>query len=683
MVQPTRSLPTPHVQSSLIDDSKQPRGPTPASGWGICMATLKFATRAAFAQGAAFVIQGGIRSAFQEAYHASRGTDEYTADVGILAIATIGTFIFDQTCIHKAVSSVYEWVATKCNGGDVPAQPLSATGRHLVSLAPTALSVALLAREAYGDNASEPMLLAYDLAGMMLGWRLGRLTRDTIQQGTTGAMPKLKIVDVDTGEELTGQQKRTFDDTRLGWQMAMYTATMFINAFVTVPEGLRGVLGPARNERSPVMALRHYAMLAPAIGSMLVEAADEVYSVLAQVVVASRQDAVMEISHDAKTPGNWGELAVHHGAMRALMGTFVTDLAQHFIAVDRDMDQWSALGTAIGSVASSIMDIRAKSVGVTKKYRTAAREFQNIVNRLARAAQDIHFQREGRRFTPEEQKRMKAEIRKVARAFSKAGWGSMTVDRVTAMSSRELGAAARAMDGNQTFEDVARAQGIPLQSSRDEKARISGLRQRAMDTPLDELSRLLRHEQDQLPYLTLQDKRLAQARKTMEVAVEVPAGAQPAVGAREFKTMGVPPGSHVELTEGAPLHIHPSPIKVPHPVAPQRDDKYPIPDPASPRKVQARDGAQKPVYPVCHVVDEDAQGNLDFDRLIPGTSRVSVSLNDGRAISAVFVEKAPQPGYIHVRPDRYDEGSPFGEYVQSIRLIEQVLRIRVASGDAV
>jgi hypothetical protein len=493
---PAQNFATPGQATPLIRDTKQRHNPTPASGWSISAAALKFAARAAFAQGMAFVIQGAIRNAFQETYHETRGPDEHLTDLGMLAAATVGTFIFDQTCIHKAVSSVYEWVATKLNGGDVPAPPLSGTGRHLVSLLPTAMSVALVVREAHGDNADEPMLLAYDLAGMMLGWRLGRLVRDTIQQGTTGSMPKLKIVDMDTGEELTGQQKKTFDDTRLGWQMTMYTATIFINAFVTVPEGLRPILGPAINERSLDRLTRLCAMAAPAIGSMGVEAADEAYSILAQVVVAPRQGAVLEISHDAKTPADWGDLAVRHGAMRALMGTLVTDLAQLFMSVDRGMDQWSALGTAIGSVAASIMDIRAKSVGVTKKYRTAAREFQLIVNQLARAAEKLHFATCAKCFTPDESKRMKAEIRKVAHAFSKAGWGSMTVERVKAMSRKELAVAMLAMRHKEAFEGLARERGINLKSSRDEKARISGLMQHTNDTPLD-----------QQPILALLDRR--------------------------------------------------------------------------------------------------------------------------------------------------------------------------------
>lgn len=620
MVQSRQTPTSPGVTAPFVADTKRPR-PTPATGWSITGAALQFATRAALAQGAAFVIQGGVRMAMQEAYHASHSSGDTSgdlyADFAFLGLATFGTFLFDQTCIHKAVSSVYEWVATKLNGGDVPAQPLGTVSRHLVSLLPTALSVAVVVRESYGDNSDQPMLLAYDLAGMMLGWRLGRLTRDTIQQGTNGWMPKLKIVDMKTGQELVGQQKKTFDDTRLGWQMTMYTATIFINAYVTVPEGLRGILGEASNERSLDRITRLCAMTAPAIGSMLVEAADEVYSIVSQRVVAPRQGAVLEISHDAKTPADWGQLAVRHGAMRALMGTFVTDLAQLVASADRDMDQWSAFGTAIGSVAASIMDIRAKSVGVTTKFRKAAREFDTIVKNLVRCAEEIRQLDGHPAFTTKQRKQMKSEIRNVAHAFSEAGWGAMTPDRVARMSPRELGVVGRAIETKEPFGSFAEKHAFFLECNETEQLL---LRERKW-TPLQSIG----ERKESMPQVK-EDKYPVPSDEENQTPSPVKA---------EFMSPGGAVGPEVgsEVGDKEVVHVHPTPTKRPQDTKVPGTTSMPT-GPVSKESIgMERTAAAQPRPRVLSTV-RDPISELQFTtRMLMPSQKVNLAFADGLVLT--------------------------------------------------
>ncbi len=391
-------------------DTKQPHVVQGASTWAKAGLALLHGTKALAAQAIAFGVPIASRLIARELLEAAKTADQDDmATALILTGVALSTLVFDQTITSRATTMIYGWL-TKKDGE--PSEPVGRAKAVVVAVVPTVLSGALLVREGLGST-QDASVLAVDLASMLLGWRVGRLGRDVIQQGVAKYLPKLTIVDADTGKPLTHKQKKIFDDTRLGYQLAGYTAVVFIGAFVTTP-ALRGYLGS--DERQQSTQGRALAMLAPAINSVMVEFFDDVFSPFVQSLVAPRQDLVVKVD-DGERPKDLAKAMLDQGAMRVFMGVFVTDVAQLILSIDRGDDFVKALGTAIGSVAIGIMEIRAKSVGVQSNDRDRSRAYKDLTIELIRSAQFAC----GRKFTKEQKTRMRQEMTNTMREFMQQG----------------------------------------------------------------------------------------------------------------------------------------------------------------------------------------------------------------------------------------------------------------------
>jgi hypothetical protein len=657
----TKSSPT--FQHTAGPDTKQPQGVQGASRWAVAGFTVLHATKALVAQGVAYGVMIGSRMVARELLEAARNSSE--EDLGtaaILSAAALSTFVFDQLCTGRAVSMMYGWLRKGDDG--VPAQPVGSKTGIALALIPTALSGALLAREVYGapENGS---VLAVDLAAMMIGWRAGRLARDVIQQGVARCLPKLTIVDADTGRSLTHQQKKTFDDTRMGYQLAAYTATVFLGAFVTTP-ALRGYLGS--NERADSADARLYAMLAPMINSVLVEAFDDVISPLVQSMVAPRQNLVVKVD-PGERPKDLGKAMLDHGSMRAFMGVFVTDLAQLILSIDRSGDFFKALGTAVGSVATSIMEIRAKSVGVQSGVRDTSREFKELSNELIRAMQRVTKIK----FTDDQREAMRGAIKAAHDGFVAEGWGKDAMLRTERMTGFELNALVTS-----TLRDNP-LRHIKYQASQTAQAKLQRDRDFKPESA-DQARRLLSPDRHvaALPLLRALDlgKFPGIETKSPDVHIDIKA---PSGTARPASTDISQPTSPDGLafntrhtdTDGPvqpddidndSMHFHPSPVKRP---------------PLTPR-LERQGAAPSHALPACEVVDSSGRR---WTEPPPLGSEVTIQRGDFPLLRGTVADRGPhEVGFVYIATADPGDLTPYGEVVGPLS-ITPLLKVRIADAE--
>ncbi len=369
------SLPVPETKSLL--GSPMDRKVSSASWRDLAKYGVIHFGKAALAQGIAFAHPMLLRSLAQEIYRGYSDSEmSPTASLAITGGCVLLTLAFDQLCTANTIHKMRSWLGTK---DGVPGRP-STSASQALALLPTALAGSLVVSDWHGDGNqyAVAVLVAVDMGAMVAGWRAGRLARDTLQQGMSSCLPTLKIVDMDSGEELTPLQKRTFDDSRLGWQTALYTGVVFVGAFVTVP-ALRLYMG--KDEYVESWTMRLLAMAAPAINSMLVEGTDELISVFVQSKIASRQGLAVQVV-PGKPKEDWVEQAMDHGGLRALMGALVTDVAQLISSADRNMDIVTVLSTAVSSLAIALMEIRGKSVTVHQDHAKNSEAFNQLVDQL-------------------------------------------------------------------------------------------------------------------------------------------------------------------------------------------------------------------------------------------------------------------------------------------------------------
>ncbi len=663
--------PGPTYVPTAGSETKQTQGVQGASKWTLAGLTLLHATKALVTQGVAFGVVIGGRMMARELLEAARAANEEEAGTAlILTTAVLATCAFDQLVTKRATSMLYGWAKGKYDGK--PADPVGWKTGAALALVPTALSVALVVREVVGASSNQDLAnLVTDVVTAGAFWRGGRVLRDVGQQIVNPRLPKLAVVDMDTGKPLTTAQKKTFDDLRLACQLGAYGITIISGAWVFTP-GLREYLG--HDERADSASARFYAMLAPMVFSVLAEAADEGINVIAHCLVAQRQDRVVTVG-PAERPKDMGKAILDQGSMRAFMGVFVTDLAQLILSIDRGSDFFKALGTAIGSIAITIMEIRAKSVGVQSGVRDTSQAFKELSDELIRIMQSVTKIE----VTGDQRNAMRAAIKAARDRFVEGGWGTHAVQRTEQMTMSELTALALSTVSDNTPRgidfDVTPEALVKLQRDKEFKPESA-----------DQARRLLHLGAPALPLLRALNLGKFPGVETkspdVQIDIKAPSGmAQPA--STNFSQPTSPAGSDqvplmnsIDDDDGAafdtkgklvpvpeegsetfPAYVHPSPIKVP---------------PSSPREEREKSGN---ALPACEVFDRSGRR---WTEPPPLGSEVTIQRVGLPLLRGAVADRGPQEdGFVYIATAHPGDLTHYGEVVDP-GSFAPLLKVRIA-----
>lgn len=663
--------------------TRQTPGVQGASGWAIAGLSLLHATKALVTQGVAFGVMIGSRMIARELLEAAKSANEEdSATALILTTTVLATCAFDQLVTKRATSMLYGWVSGKKDG--TPAGPVGWKTGAVLAMVPTALSAGLIVREWYGSSDNPGIdVLTIDLASMMIGWRAGRLSRDMGQQGVARFLPKLLVVDMDTGKPLTSAQKKTFDDLRLSCQLTAYSITVFTGAFVTTP-ALRGYLGS--DERADSANARLYAMLAPMINSVLVEAFDEVISLLAHCLVALRQDRVVKVV-PGERPKELGKAMLDQGSMRAFMGVFVTDLAQIILSIDRGADFFKALGTAIGSVAISIMEIRAKSVGVQSGVRDNARTFKALCNELVDAAARVT----GLTFTDKQRGVLRAAINEARKGFVQGGWGTQALSRTEHMTGRELDDLVRMTLSDNApraikFEATPkRLQTHKINSQFKPESSSQARRLLGRDSPVPALPlfrELSKGKSTKPPVATQSPDVLIDIKAPSGTAQPAgTTGSQPVSLARPDR---VPLMSSIGDSDGPAFGtVQPVPSGLGPPqeteIATTRFHQNPIDLPLRSPRVERQAAASSHAFPACDVVDNGGKTVYGNDGPLSPDLELSIQAPGGGVIhGTVDLSEPHEQGFVNIRTPFQSDLKPYGQVIADALSAKPLLKVRIA-----